>query len=478
MKWSSWVRRAAAAALLTVAVAGVTTTGAPSGGVVSAQSGECGAFNFGSGGEFHSLTPTRIFDTRDRPVPLPIAKGKAPTSTSLADTSKAFGIQLLGEGGIPSNPDDVLAVVASVTVVEASGPGFLSIYPRGFDTANGSKLSSLVNFSGPVAVPNLAILGVGTGGALTAQVVTPGGLGSAHVFVDVFGWISKTAYADTDDDGARLVAIEPNRILDTRLTSRLAAKSSLAVPILGAKSINDGSTVVPNDENITAVMINLTAVNTLPLSGKTFVVATPTPLGGATPTTSNTNVDAGRIKANLAIVPVGPGGRIHLYNDNGFTDLVVDVLGYMKKGFGAESRDGRIIPLEAPFRAFDTREPEFSSQPLATGSIEEWSFQKFVDSVRLNGLCVGEQSALIGNLTVANMTPLPGFPSGRPSFLSVIPGDRELDQTSNVNFIDGESVPNMSLVKYGTIGNDDYVIKAYNDYGSLHYLLDVFAIVL
>ena len=40
------------------------------------------------------------------------------------------------------------------------------------------------------------------------------------------------------------------------------------------------------------------------------------------------------------------------------------------------------------------------------------------------------------------------------------------------------SVPNMSLLSYGTVGADPYAIAAYNFDGTIHYLLDVYAVVL
>ena len=39
-------------------------------------------------------------------------------------------------------------------------------------------------------------------------------------------------------------------------------------------------------------------------------------------------------------------------------------------------------------------------------------------------------------------------------------------------------MPNMSLLTYGTVGDDPYVISAYNFDGTIHYLLDVYAVVL
>ena len=55
-------------------------------------------------------------------------------------------------------------------------------------------------------------------------------------------------------------------------------------------------------------------------------------------------------------------------------DLVVDVLGYFKSGGDASTNRGRVVPLEAPFRAFDTRLGEFGDAPLQHGSREAVEF--------------------------------------------------------------------------------------------------------
>ena len=101
----------------------------------------------------------------------------------------------------------------------------------------------------------------------------------------------------------------------------------------------------------------------------------------------------------MAIVPVGADGNIHLYNASGDTHLIVDVLGYLESGRPADSTTGRVVPLDAPFRVFDTRQPEFGSTPLGFGTSESWSFADFANSVNLGGVPIGAQSALLGNLT-------------------------------------------------------------------------------
>ena len=62
----------------------------------------------GAGGEFHPLSPTRIFDTRGAGIFDTAPLGRKPTSAA----GQSFNVDILGRGGIPATPTDVLAVVA------------------------------------------------------------------------------------------------------------------------------------------------------------------------------------------------------------------------------------------------------------------------------------------------------------------------------------------------------------------------------
>jgi len=255
----------------------------------------------------------------------------------------------------------------------------------------------------------------------------------------------------------------------------IAAGQTLKLPIRGVDAVNPAQVdVVPDSPDVTAVMVNLTLVNTRPSAARTFVAATPEQVPSPTQVkTSSSNVLAGGTKANMAIVPIGGDGSISLFNRFGDLDLIVDVLGYFQTSTDSTTRAGRIVPLEAPFRAFDTRSSEFEAQPLQFGSSEDWSFKSFVDSVTLNGSAVGNQSALLGNLTGTDLQRDP------LTFLQMYPGDAaKRPTTSNINVRSGQSVPNMSLLKYGQVDADPYVVTAFNRAGSLHYLLDVYAIIL
>ena len=467
-----WIGRLAAAALVgvsAVAVAAASSTESQ----VEAQTTEPA---LGAGGEYHPLTPARIFDSRtgvNDSAPL----GIKPTSPQ----GETFDVDILGQGGVPAEVDgvnsDVLAVVANVTVVGSTLDGFLSIYPTG--AAPGE--SSLVNFAPGEAVPNLAVLGVGTGGRSTISMVTPQGAGSAHVLIDVFGWISTSQFADTDDSGARFKPIPPSRVLDTRSTpipadwpagQAIGTMEQLTLPIRGANG------VVPDSANVTGVMVNVTAANNAPGNAPTFLSVTPTTTPeGVEPATSVTNVAPGQVKANMAIVPVGDDGAIRIFNRSGATNVIVDVLGYLERGADETTRAGRVIPLDAPFRVFDTRQEAFASTPLGFSTKEEWSFKAFAESVSLNGVPIGEQSALIGNLTGTGLEPLyPG--QSVDTYMTIYPGNGAPPNSSNINVTPGRSVPNMSLLTYGTVGEDPYTISAFNFDGTIHYLLDVYAVVL
>ena len=469
-----WVR--SLVGLAVVMSAAVAAPGAsPSSPSVSAAP----ATELGAGGEFHPLTPERVLDTRTGLDVAPL--GRKPTSNApTSAAARTFDLDILGRGGVPANRSSVLGVVLNVTVANPTHAGFLAMYPKGFDIgANGENISSLINFNPGDSVPNLSIVAVGDDDLISFNPVTGGKNGQIDVIVDVVGWISTSGHGT---NGARLFPVTPGRVLDTRTVPNplgagnpIPERSTLKLRIRGVNAVDPTQiAIVPNSGDVTAVMVNLTLVNTRPTASATFVSATPDPVAaGEVPTTSSSNVRAGTVKANMAIVPIAADGTISLFNRAGDLDLVVDVLGYFRSSDDDTTRTGRIIPLEAPFRAFDTRLPEFQNKPLQFGSSEDWSFKSFVNSVTLNGSSVGNQTALIGNLTGTDLRQDPA------TFLQMYPaGVPERPKSSNINVFTGQSVPNMSLLKYGAVEDDPYVMTAFNRAGTLHYLLDVYAIVL
>lgn len=453
-----WIRRLVTAALVGVSVVAVAGTSSPAPRVAAQVS------TLGAGGEFHALTPFRAFDSRPE-SPINVA---APGARRI-DPAAEFNVKLAGVGTLPASPDDILAVVATVTVVDPTGPGWLAVRATGT-----SGTSSLVNFAPGRNVPNLAIVGLGADGAITVTMGPKSGA-SANVIVDVFGFLSKSSY--TGGRGARLVPVGPARLKDTRETGTpLRAGEVRPVQIRGAASYMPTiNPAVPNRPTVTAALVNIAAVNNRPGSTATFLSASPSrPVPPVK--TSNVNVVAGQIKTALAVVPV-VDGEIYVYNHSGETDVIVDIFGYFET-IPDDTTAGRIVPLAAPFRAFDTREPAFGNLPLGTGTVEDWSFEAFAKSVSMpsGGIDLSAQSALIGNLTATDLNRV--YPSVVAStYLTGYAGDDARPLVANLNVAEGEVVPNMSLLPYSESGAP-YVVKTYNHYGSIHYVLDVYAIVL
>jgi hypothetical protein len=441
----------------------------------------------GAGGEFHQLTPARIFDSRQASLDISPngPKGAKPTGAS---SSVVFDVPVAGLGGLPEPEDDdgngfddnVLAVVANVTVVVPSQAGHATIYPKGASAGT----SSVVNFQPGQTVANSAILRPGRDGMISVHLVTPFAAGNAHLVIDISGWFSTSGH---DVRGARVVPIEPTRVYDSDVFpgNTLMGAQKVEIQVRGAVELDDeNNTVVPNQDDVVGVIVNLTGVNAFGASLPTHMSLVPDDFNIADastwPSTSNLNLAPGQTRANLAIVPVGADGSIRLFNLQGEVRTVVDITGFLIRR-PDDSRGGRVIPLVSPFRAFDTRESAFFDQPLGPARAEDFSFQAFVNDVEVNGQAVGAQSGLFGNLTAAGLERQYSWAPVR-SHMTVYPtpddGSTAPPNISNLNFAEGEAVPNLALLRYGGGTEEPNRIRFFNLAGYVDYLLDVYAVVL
>jgi hypothetical protein len=424
------------------------------------------------GGEFHPLTPARIFDSRPASSINDVAP---PGGKPLASPDPAtFDIALLGKGGIPAEATNVLAVVVNITVTEPGANGYLEAYGKG---AKPADRTSIINFAPGQTVPNVSIVRPGADGALTIGLFGNGT--TAQVIVDVFGWFSTSGY--TAADGARLIPTTPSRVLDTRdgtgraTVGPLQQKETMDLQIRGVDGVNPSVTnVVPDLANVSGVLLNVVGITTEPGATSTHLSLFPDPLpGGQDPTTSNVNLAVGVIKANLVFVPVGTDGKVRIFNNQGQTHVVADVVGYMQSGQPENTRQGRVVPLSSPYRTFDTRSAQWGSAPLGPGQAEDWSFADFAGSVAIGSDAVGAQLAVIGNLTSASVARQ--YPTAiARSFLTAYPADAGRPLSSNLNTVEGPPIPNMAVLKYGVSNT----VRVYNLAGYAHYLFDASAVVL
>ena len=149
------------------------------------------------------------------------------------------------------------------------------------------------------------------------------------------------------------------------------------------------------------------------------------------------------------------------------------LLAFTTVALGDETTTGRVVPLAFPFRAFDTSAAAFGSAVLGPNQSEDWSFAAFANSVKVGGLAVGPQNALIGNLTSTALTrQYPTVPVS--SSLAVYQPGAGLPVVANVNSGEGLTTANATLFTFGT----NAVSRVYNRAGYAHYLLDVYAVVL
>ena len=240
---------------------------------------------------------------------------------------------VLGVGGVPAT--GVQSVVLNMTVAEPTQGGFVTIYPTGEARPTASNL----NFAAGETVPNLVQARVGVDGTVEAFL----NAGSSHLIADVVGWFASSAETRP---GARIESQSPERVLDTRPASRVGPHG----PVGRGQAIE--VQVVPAGQGYTGVVLNLTG--TEPTSS-TYVTAFPGHLG-APPVASNLNLRPGETRPNLVMVGVSPQGTIKLFNFQGSTQLIVDVVARFRGTTALDANPaGRVLALDTPIRLVDTR---------------------------------------------------------------------------------------------------------------------------
>ena len=334
----------------------------------------------GAAGRFVPIDPVRLVDTRD---------GTGVPAAGRPGAGAVVRVAVAGRAGVPA---DAIAAVVNVTATEAAAPGFVQVFPAGADVVGRS--STLNVETAGATVPNLAVVGLGDGGALS--VYTQSG---THLVVDLFGWFAPSgAVAAGRFQGLGA----PQRVLDTRTAGGpLAAGGTrrLALTAAGGGPLPDGAR---------AVVMNVTATEA---AGPGYVQVVPT--GGSTAfgASSNLNVDrAGQTVPNLVIVPLGADGSVTFYSQQG-TQLVADVAGWFTGDGAAVSTDGLLHTVD-PARLLDTRDPALTPArgPIAAGDAVR------VEAAGRGGVPATDVAAVVVNATIDAAT-APGygqlFPTGR-----------------------------------------------------------------
>src|SRR5205807_9834030 len=142
---------------------------------------------------------------------------------------------------------------------------------------------------------------------------------------------------------------------------------------------------------------------------------------------SNLNFVPGQTVANRVIIPLGSGGQISLFNFQGSTNLVADVSGWFTDG-STTTTGGHVASL-TPQRILDTRNGLGAVPPTGTGTIQ------LADTAALG------VTAILTNVTATN--------ASSSSFLTLGPGGGSRQTASDLNFVAGDTNPNLRQVQRG-----------------------------
>ena len=244
-----------------------------------------------------------------------------------------------------------------------------------------------------------------------------------------------TAVVPGGSGAGEFVPLVPSRLLDTRDSAgAIGSGASIDLVVVGHGGVPP--------TGVEAVAVNLTVV-TPAASGFLTVF----PSGSPRPLASAINFVPGDVIANAAVVKLGAGGAMSIYNSTGATHVVVDVVGYFSAG---EVRGSSLNPI-TPERRFDSRDSGVPVGPAATISLQ------------LAGVGSVPADATAVALSVIAVAPT------RSSYLTVSPSLVSRPLASSVNMIAGQTIPNLVLAKIGTNGSVDI----YNHAGSAHVVVDV-----
>ena len=335
-----------------------------------------------------SLTPSRLLDTRSGTGPL--RNGQTVT------------LPVAGVAGIASKPS---AVLVNITVTDATSDGFVTAYASG----GAMPATSNGNFQIGKVSATLALVPVGADGAIALSVRLAG---TVQLVVDVQSYI---AGGDVTEAGT-VVPVTPTRLWDTRDPGNAAVGAGKTLDV----KVTDVAGV-PADA--TAVFVNVTV--TEPQASGYLTVF---PSGEAIPATSNLNFVKGLTVPNLALVKVGSGGYISIQNGSpGTAQVIVDIQGYVMAG--TPTAAGAVVPV-SPTRIVDTRIGLGAKGPVQART-------GVVVTVTGDSVPMGTQGVFM-NLTVAEPQ--------APGWLAAYPTQATQPLVSNLNFVGGQTVPNLATV--------------------------------
>jgi hypothetical protein len=370
-------------------------------------------------------TPQRVLDTRPG---LPTADGLFAGEGQRPLTS-TLQLTIAGRVGVPA---DATAVVLNVTVTEAAGSGFITVFPCGASQPTASSL----NYVSGQTVPNMVISKLGAGGAVCLFNTNP-----TQLVADVTGYFAGTDAFTALDAPARLLDTRPGL---TTIDGQYAGEGSRPTGSVQALQVSGRPGIAPG---AASVVLNVT-VDGPQLAGFITIYPCDAPL----PTASNLNYVAGQTVPNAVISKLSASGTVCLFN-SAATHLIVDIAGYFPDTM-------TVVPLAAPARLLETR----AGLSTVDGLYNATGLRPAQGTIQLgvNGRAgiPSDASAVILNVTVDQ--------AEGNGFLTVYPTGEGRPLTSNLNYVNGQTVPNAVIARLGAGGS----LCIYNQ-AALHLIVDV-----
>lgn len=351
------------------------------------------------------------------------------------DPNLAAGLAMTGE-------DTSALSVAVNTVTAAPALSYSLALVETYDWGDGT--TSTVYTSAGLTAP-------------TSHTYTASGTYAVQVEVTDNGGDSAVNSMPVTTAGSEYTPYGPTRILDTR--SGLGAPAALGSHlVLHLRVAGAGPAATPIPDNITAVVLNVTAVS--PSANGFLTVYGNKDAAGATvqvPGTSNLNFFTGVNVPNLVVVPVGADGVVDFYNGapKGSVQVLADIAGYFTQTAASAYRS------VTPVRILDTRKGTGTgkaAQIPANGNITLTVAGAQHGAVPASGV-----SAVALNLTSVDST--------RNGVITAYPAGRSLPTVSNVNYLAGQTIANMAIVPLGTGGQ---IVLHNNSSGPVDLIADAF----
>ncbi|MHB8489611.1 MAG: S8 family serine peptidase [Candidatus Dormibacteria bacterium] len=280
-------------------------------------------------GEFHSMPPLRICDTRAGGNTECAGSASNPVAGGTWRKVVLSSLPPGAPGGTPSIPTDgtAAAAVFNLTATGGTASTFLAVAPPDSSDAcpKSSPAFSNVNPSPASSLPNRVISMLGP----HQDVCVFNAVGSINFIIDADGWFGNGGETTT---GALFNSVPPTRVCDTRAGSLtecsgdpLEANATNIVGVAGVRDVPLMSGTPP-----LALVVNLTAVAG---SESTYFTLYPSDVT-ARPRASDLNPSPGEVIANLSVVGIAQtglrAGDVSLYNAAGTINAILDVAGWFQ----------------------------------------------------------------------------------------------------------------------------------------------------